>query len=239
MLKKLETTTTQDSQNPLNITLPTGKFEYTDGNANYFLATENFVFNTLSIDIPCHVATTANLLAIYDNGAGGFESTLTNSGTQAAFSVDGVTPTLGQRVLVKNQNTDNHNGLYTVTNTGSISTNWVLTRDNEFRKTLKQGLIIPIIEGTLNVATLWMLTSYVVLIGTSPMIFTRVLKDQFDTIEGTANEINVSIVNGVATLSIASNPVFPGTGGATMPGGTLAQRPTTLVAGTLRYNNGS
>ena len=40
------------------------------------------------------VATTANLTATYSNGTAGVGATLTNSGSQAAFAVDGVTPSL-------------------------------------------------------------------------------------------------------------------------------------------------
>ena len=243
MLDNPEKTKTQDLKKSLKlIPQPTGKFEYTDGIENYFLATENFVLNSLVVEIPCLVATTANLPATYANGASGVGATLTNSGTQAVFAVDGVTPTVGERVLVKDQTSSFQNGTYTVTNAGSISTNWVLTRAtnlDEFFE-MDQGLIFPVIQGTINGVSEWMLTSQVTTVGTSAVTFVRLSsKNSIQNIQGTANQINVSIVNGVATLSLASNPVFPGTGGATMPGGTTAQRPSTLVAGTIRYSNGS
>ena len=243
MLDNPEKTKTQDLKKSLKlIPQPTGKFEYTDGIENYFLATENFVLNSLVVEIPCLVATTANLPATYANGASGVGATLTNSGTQAVFAVDGVTPTVGERVLVKDQTSSFQNGTYTVTNAGSISTNWVLTRAtnlDEFFE-MDQGLIFPVIQGTINGVSEWMLTSLVTTVGTSAVTFVRLSsKNSIQNIQGTTNQINVSIVNGVAILSLASNPVFPGTGGATMPGGTTAQRPSTLVAGTIRYSNGS
>ncbi|MBF84784.1 MAG: hypothetical protein CL489_10025 [Acidobacteria bacterium] len=73
-------------------------------------------------------ATTANLSAAYDNGTLGVGATLTNSGSQAAFAVDGVTPSVEDRVLVKDQTAALQNGIYTVTVAGDGSTNWVLTR---------------------------------------------------------------------------------------------------------------
>lgn len=73
-------------------------------------------------------ATTANLSAAYDNGTLGVGATLTNSGSQAAFAVDGVTPSVEDRVLVKDQTAALQNGIYTVTVAGTVSTNWVLTR---------------------------------------------------------------------------------------------------------------
>ena len=71
------------------------------------------------------VATTANLAATATT------STLTNSGAQAALAIDGVTLAANDRVLVKDQTTPAQNGIYVVTNIGSVSTNWVLTRSDD------------------------------------------------------------------------------------------------------------
>ena len=86
------------------------------------------------LDMKCssHVATTANLSAAYNNGTSGVGATLTNSGTQAALSIDGETLAASERVLVKNQTTACHNGIYSVTTVGDGSTNWVLTRTTDF-----------------------------------------------------------------------------------------------------------
>mgnify|MGYP001334605950 CR=1 FL=1 len=73
-------------------------------------------------------ATTANLTATYDNGTLGVGATLTNSSTQAVFGIDGLTPTVASRVLVKDQTAAAQNGIYEVTVVGDGSTNWVLTR---------------------------------------------------------------------------------------------------------------
>ena len=56
------------------------------------------VANGLDVKASVRVATTANLTATYSNGAG----TLTNSGSQAAIAIDGVTLVANDRVLVKN-----------------------------------------------------------------------------------------------------------------------------------------
>jgi len=86
------------------------------------------------LDLKCssHAATTANLSAAYNNGTSGVGATLTNSGAQAALSVDGQTMASGERVLVKDQSTPAQNGIYTVTTVGDGSTNWVLTRATDF-----------------------------------------------------------------------------------------------------------
>jgi len=87
--------------------------------------------NGFHVHTPVLVATTGNLTATYNQpgGAGdGVGATLTNSGSQAALSVDGVALSVGNRVLVYQQTTGLQNGIYTVTTVGSGSTNWVLTR---------------------------------------------------------------------------------------------------------------
>ena len=94
-------------------------------------ATKNYVDAVktgLDVKDSVRVATTANLTATYANGSSGVGATLTNSGTQAALTVDSIVLSVGDRILVKDQTAGLQNGIYTVTNTGSVSTNWVLTR---------------------------------------------------------------------------------------------------------------
>ncbi len=77
------------------------------------------------------VASTANLSASYSNGSSGVGATLTNSGSQAALTLDGVSVSADDRVLIKDQSSGAHNGIYTVTTVGNGSTNWVLTRTTD------------------------------------------------------------------------------------------------------------
>ncbi len=58
----------------------------------------------------------------------GVGAKLTNSGTQVALVVDNITMASTNRVMVRLQTNAEENGVYTVTNIGSISTNWELTR---------------------------------------------------------------------------------------------------------------
>ncbi len=120
--------------------------------------------STLQVQIPCYAATTANLVALYSAGTAGVGATLTNNGTQEAFSIDGIFPTTGTRVLVKNQTTfSNWHGIYTVTNSGNASTNWVLTRATDYDNAtkIKAGDIIPVTNGDTNANTRWVQTANV------------------------------------------------------------------------------
>ena len=106
------------------------------------------VANGLDVKASVRVATTANLAAVYANGAG----TLTNSSTQAAIAIDGVSLSGQDRVLVKNQSTPAQNGFYKVTTVGTGSANWVLTRtpDADAASELTAGAFTFAEEGTLN-----------------------------------------------------------------------------------------
>lgn len=92
---------------------------------------DNAVSNGFHVHTPVLVATTANLTATYSNGSSGVGATLTNSGAQAAISIDGVSLTTNDRVLVWSQSTQAQNGVYVVTTVGSGATNWVLTRASD------------------------------------------------------------------------------------------------------------
>jgi hypothetical protein len=106
--------------------------------SNFQLATKQYVDTLAASGIhyhdPVYVEvpnTTGNLNATYNQPGGatvGVGATLTNAGTQAAFTADGIAVPLGSRVLVYNQTNAVQNGVYTLTTVGSGSTNWVLTR---------------------------------------------------------------------------------------------------------------
>ena len=63
----------------------------------------------------------------YNNGSSGVGATLTAT-ANGTLSVDGQNPSVSDRILVYQESNAAHNGVYTVTNTGSASTQWVLTR---------------------------------------------------------------------------------------------------------------
>jgi hypothetical protein len=116
-------------------------------------ATKNYVDAVktgLDVKDSVRVATTASLTATYSNGTSGVGATLTNSGTQAALTIDSIVLSVGERVLVKDQSTALQNGFYRVTNAGSVSTNWVLTRSTDADETAEvtPGAFTFVEEGT-------------------------------------------------------------------------------------------
>ena len=115
-----------------NITAGTVSTTPTSGND---LVNKTYVDTMVSSGITYHAPvkyevpdTTGNLNATYNNGTAGVGATLTNAGTLAAFTPDGITAQVGDRILVYNQTNAYENGVYTVTTVGSGSVAWVLTR---------------------------------------------------------------------------------------------------------------
>jgi len=109
------------------------------------------------------IATTGNLTASYNNGTLGVGATLTATSNGAFPNIDGITLTsitLGENgVLVKNQTPAAWNGRYNLTQVGSGSTPWILTRcglcdeANEI-----PGAYIFVKSGNVNKGTGWVQT---------------------------------------------------------------------------------
>ena len=99
------------------------------------VATKQYVDTLVAAGIhyhqPVRVESPTPLNATYNNGASGVGATLTNAGTQTALVIDGITLSVNDRVLVYTQTNATENGVYVVSNVGSGSTNWVLTRSSD------------------------------------------------------------------------------------------------------------
>jgi hypothetical protein len=116
------------------VTLTAGTISTNATNATD-ITNKTYVDNLFSTGITYHdpvlVESPIALNALYNQpgGAGnGVGATLTNNGANAALVVDGVTLSNTARVLVYQQSNAVQNGVYTVTNPGNVSAQWVLTR---------------------------------------------------------------------------------------------------------------
>ncbi len=149
----------------------------------------------------CRVATTAALAVTAAT------QTLTNAGTLAAISIDGISLSVGDRVLVKDQATTNQNGIYTVTTVGSGSVAWVLTRATDADSwTDLVGAYVTVEQGTTNDDTFWMSeTATGGTLGTTAIVWQLVSNAQLAAIGvlGTNGLITRTAANTVAARSIA------------------------------------
>ena len=130
------------------VTVPSGYKNRTGFGANSLVSKEyvDAIKQALDVKESVRLATTASLSANYNNAGG----TLTNSGSNAALSLDGVTVVAGNRVLVKDQSSAAENGIYVVTTVGDGSTAWVLTRadDANVSAEMTGGVFTFVEEGT-------------------------------------------------------------------------------------------
>jgi hypothetical protein len=177
----------------------------------------NSIVNNLNAQIPVQYATTTALTATYANGTLGVGATLTNSGAQAALAIDGYTFTAtdvtnGTRVLVKNQGTAAYNGAYVVTNQGSGSTNWVLTRATDYDQSseMNAGDGFYVISGSSNGNTTWVQqTAAPITVGSTSLVFTQFAKIATGTVTNVATSGNIAggPITNTGTLTLTSNVV--------------------------------
>jgi len=128
----------------------------------------------LSIQKPCVVASTATLAVMssgtvaYDNGTSGVGATLTISGSTITV-IDGVTLTIADRILIKDEADSAHDGIYTYTSTT------VLTRATDFDTPVEMagGDFTFIQQGTVYNDTGWVMTDPVTTIGTDDVNFVQ------------------------------------------------------------------
>jgi hypothetical protein len=123
-------------------------------------------------------ATTEALAACgYDNGTAGVGATLTEDAANGALAaIDGVTLTLNQRVLVKDQADTFENGVYQLSIVGDGATKWVLTRvtDMDVADEIASTFVFST-GGTLAADTGWVCTTEPesVVVGTSAITFAQ------------------------------------------------------------------
>lgn len=156
------------------------------------------VLNTIYWNIPfVHAATTAATTGVYAAGTTGADggtgvgATLT-AASNARLVVDGHTMNNGERVLYW-QNTDaKTNGVYFVTDQGSASTKWVLTRDtnadNHIAGQLQNDKYVYISGGTTYINTRFEITTVgtgpggSVIIGTQNINFAQVTETHYNAL---------------------------------------------------------
>lgn len=111
----------------------------------------------------------------YNNGQGGQSATLTAT-TNGALVVDGYTAAFGDRILVNNQQPSYQNGIYVVTSAGSGSTAYQLVRSTDFelQSQMFPGVTTYALNGKTYAGAAFVLTtSYPVIIGSTPILFTQ------------------------------------------------------------------
>ncbi len=128
----------------------------------------------------CRLATTAALPSCtYNNGVSGVGATLTAT-ANGALSVDSTAVAATNRILVKNQVNQAHNGVYVVTQTGSAGAPFILTRATDFDTAgsgvdqIDAGDFFLITAGSTLANTSWVQqTPLPITVGTTGIVFSQ------------------------------------------------------------------
>jgi hypothetical protein len=140
-------------------------------------ATKQYVdaaVNNINVHEAVVAATTVSIGTTYNNGTSGVGATIAPAGN-GLLALDGISLSVGNRVLVKNQTDAKQNGIYSVTAVGGPSATWLLTRTTDYDVVgeVSSGDFIFVKGGTVNANTGWIQTADVVTIGTNSITFTQ------------------------------------------------------------------
>jgi len=148
---------------------------YTDDS----VATKGYVDNYargLIVYEPVAYKTTTALTAAYDNGSHGTGATLTIA--NANITLDGHTLVEGEdegkRVLVAEQTDEKQNGVYVITQVGSITVDTILTRSDDLNGSpdyeIRVGVYVNVLNGEQFANTGWVLSTRHTLLANPPVI---------------------------------------------------------------------
>lgn len=158
----------------------------------------------------------------YSNGSSGVGATLT-AGSNVALVVDGVTvSTLTTRVLVQNQASAFQNGIYTLTQAGTGSVPWILTRATDFNTvgagSVATGAAVLATSGTVNTGLqFWMNQTAAITIGTTAITWVQI--GGSGLVGGTGITISGGAINLNSTLPSALSIPSPAITGTPTIGG--------------------
>jgi hypothetical protein len=172
----------------------------------------------------CNYATTAALSPAntYNNGSSGVGATLTASsnGTLTVDSYVLLSTDVGKRILIKNEATGANNGVYTLTQAGTVLLPYILTRATDYDTSgsgtneIDQGDLMLVLAGTVNANTSWVQqTALPITVGTTALVFTQFAAVQTYT-AGTGltlstNQFSITNIGTAGTYGSASAvPVF-------------------------------
>ena len=179
----------------------------------------------------------------------GVGATLTNSGANAALTIDGITVSAAQRVLLVGQTANAQNGVYVVTTPGNSSTAWVLTRSSDMNKYVPgsssgmgSGDYLFVTQGSTNAGTSWVLSSPTgeIIIGTNNISFSQFSAAGSYT---AGNGINISgtlisaNTDGTTTAIVGGNIVVKTSATFTTPNIGAATGTSLTVDGNVTANN--
>jgi fibronectin-binding autotransporter adhesin len=218
-------------------------------------ATKNYVDTQLAQLNPAaavYAASTANITGTYTNVVGGVcvGDTFVTTST-AAFSLDGVSPSVGARVLLKNQTSTFQDGIWTLTVNGNGVSGSTLTRALDFDSStdFNSGQIVPVVNGTANAGSSWYQTAVVSTCNSDPQTWTQFQKSSSayflasgGTITGATSVTGALFSSDISTgASTISGTTLSGSGqintSGTLTGGLFTSGSSTMQGGLFTSGN--
>lgn len=140
-------------------------------------ATKSYVDAAVSALNPAdavYAASTISIAGSYFNGVAGIGATFTTTAT-GVFTVDGVTPPLLSRVLIKNQASGFQNGIYNLTTAGALGISAIFTRALDYNTASDMNVagLIPVQNGTLNALSAWQQIAVITTVGVDALVFSQ------------------------------------------------------------------
>lgn len=176
----------------------------------------------LHVHTAVRFATTEPLPAYtYANGTSGVGATIT-ADSNGVLTIDGGTPSVGDRVLVKDETSGNaaYNGVYVVSVVGSVSAAFVLTRAVDFdQATEMPGTFEFVTSGNTNADSGWVCTADLpITVGTTAITFAQFSGagqiDAGDGLTKVGNTLNV-VTASSTRIVVNSNSIDLATTGVT------------------------
>ena len=207
----------------INVATLTSGTISTGANSATDIVNKAYVDNAVAAGVhfhqPVRVESPTSLNAAYDNGTSGVGATLTNSGTNVAIQVDGVSLNVTDRVLIYTQSNATHNGVYVVSTQGAPDSpgpgaKWVLTRSDDTDtfvtdspEGLSQGSTFFVQQGATGAGETYTCnTTGTIVFGTTNITFAQVSSAQIYS-AGTGLTLNAT------TFSLTNTTVTPATYG--------------------------
>ena len=130
----------------------------------------------------------------------------------APNEVDGVSLSLGDRILVAGQSTGSQNGIYQVTTVGAGSSGtWARASTADETGEINAGMVVMVTEGTANADTQWKLTTdNPITVGTTALTFEQASAYAFGTISANGTSIVADSVGDTVTFTPGDNIAITG-----------------------------